>query len=401
MNEGELNLPAGLDVQSSAVQLRRYLSAHRAVMRALAGWLIATPRYEDKYAFGYQLWDHARHALAIQHRLSELRGGFSEASIEPRLDFALSELPHARDTGEFVDGLHVGLLGVLQDAYATHLGVAHPAANAPEIILIRQISSDLQRHQAWAGGRLEPGSAPDAAWREYLLSLLSGGFGLDGASGTAEPHSRPHSGLFRRPATILTDERIRRGGLLSFEDRRLLSYTEEVAEQFKVFFNEMYAACILASVLFDASASAVPLDFLCDVAHHCWDEVRHSEFGAVRLRELGLAPTQLDPILYEEAEGMPFMHRFCHLTLNLEVFFMPRKRPRKEQYEAAGDTASRLFADVDWSDEINHVRYGKRWTEWFLKDDARSIDDLKEEVEAYLLTRASYRERRGSALAPF
>jgi hypothetical protein len=34
-----------------------------------------------------------------------------------------------------------------------------------------------------------------------------------------------------------------------------------------------------------------------------------------------------------------------------------------EQFAAAGDEASRVFADADWSDEINHVRYGKRWLE--------------------------------------
>lgn len=401
MNDETLTQPAGLDVQASGAHLRRYLAVHRAAMRALAGWIITAPRYEDKYAFGYQLWDHARHALALQHRLTELRGGISDASIEPRLETALSELPHGRDTAEFTDGLHLGVVGALQAAYAAHLAVAHPAANAPEIILLNQIVPDLRRHQDWARRRLEGCAAPDPSWREYLLSLLQGAFAVAAPPDATRPLPRPHAQQFRRPATIVTDDRIRRGGLLAFEERRRLSYTEEVAEQFKVFFNEMYAACILASVLFDAASSAVPLDFLCDVAHHCWDEVRHSEFGAIRLHELGLAPAQLDPILYEEAQGMPFLHRFCHLTLNLEVFFMPRKRPRKEQYEAAGDGSSRLFADVDWSDEINHVRYGKRWTEWFLKDDARSVEDLKQEVEVHLMAQASYRQRKAGALAPF
>jgi hypothetical protein len=47
-----------------------------------------------------------------------------------------------------------------------------------------------------------------------------------------------------------------------------------------------------------------------------------------------------------------------------------------EQFAAAGDEASRVFADADWSDEINHVRYGKRWLEYFLRDDARSLEDI-------------------------
>jgi len=56
---------------------------------------------------------------------------------------------------------------------------------------------------------------------------------------------------------------------------------------------------------------------------------------------------------------------------------MARKRPRVIQYEEHGDARSKLFADIDWSDEINHVRYGKKWIDYFLKDDCREPEDLK------------------------
>ena len=63
---------------------------------------------------------------------------------------------------------------------------------------------------------------------------------------------------------------------------------------------------------------------------------------------------------------------------------MPRKKPRFEAYARANDPRSRLFADHDWSDEVNHARNGKRWLDELLKDDARSIRDIKEEVGAML-----------------
>ena len=63
---------------------------------------------------------------------------------------------------------------------------------------------------------------------------------------------------------------------------------------------------------------------------------------------------------------------------------MPRKPKRFKEYEQNGDRRSQLFADQDWSDEINHVRYGSRWTDYLLQDDFRDIDDIIEEVKQHL-----------------
>ena len=50
------------------------------------------------------------------------------------------------------------------------------------------------------------------------------------------------------------------------------------------------------------------------------------------------------------------------------------KRPRVRRYEEVSDARTQLFADIHWSDEGNHVQYGKRWVNHFLKDDAQSIE---------------------------
>jgi hypothetical protein len=41
---------------------------------------------------------------------------------------------------------------------------------------------------------------------------------------------------------------------------------------------------------------------------------------------------------------------------------------------------SRLFADHDWSDEMNHVRNARAWLQTLLEDDARDVEQLKEET---------------------
>lgn len=237
----------------------------------------------------------------------------------------------------------------------------------------------------WAVARIA--DQPPSAWRHYIRYKVQAAYSTEPVSGgkdeTIPAVIRPHAERFLRPKTIIVDNRLKRGGLLSLQQRQTLDYDAELIEQFRVYFNEFYAACLLASIIFDAT-SDVPLGFIVDAAHQCWDEVRHSQFGQMRLTELGVPPDRYDPILFEQVEALPFMHRFCHLTLNLEPFFMSRKRPRVMQYEQAGDIRSRLFADVDWSDEINHVRYGTYWMEWFLKDDARDIEDIKSEIAAHV-----------------
>jgi hypothetical protein len=316
--------------------------------------------------------------------MKELRGGLAGANLSTGYVELLDEIIHASNTAEFIEGLYLELLPALCREYEFVIREGDRAANAPEIALAHRILAGLNSQIKWAAARVA--DHPPSRWRVYIRSKVRAACSGDSASGqeTAIPVvARPHHGRFQRPRAIIMADHFQRGGLLSLQERQALAYDQELIEQFRVFFNEIYAAGLLASILFDAS-SDVPLDFLVDVAHQCWDEARHSQFGQMRLTELGVPPDRYDPILYEQVESLPFMHRFCHLTQNLEPFFMSRKRPRVMQYEQAGDTRSRLFADVDWSDEINHVRYGTVWMDWLLKDDARDIDDIKAEIAAHV-----------------
>jgi hypothetical protein len=389
----------GIDILHAARSLRRCYSIHRAILRTLSGWLVATPRIEDKYEFAYHLWDHAQHAEVVHRRLQELRGGLADANLSSASVELLDEVMHAADTVELIEGVYLELLPALAREYEDILKLGDRAANAPEIALARRILSDLDVEMKWAVERIA-GQQP-SAWRLYIRSKVYAAYAseptLEHKSKQISSVARPHHKRFQRPKTIVVDDRLQRGGLLSLEERRALDYEGELVEQFRVYFNEFYAASMLAAILYDATSDA-PLEFMVDVAHQCWDEARHSQFGQMRLTELGMPPDRYDPILYEQVEGLPFLHRFCHLTMSLEPFFMPRKRPRVMQYEQAGDTRSRLFADVDWSDEINHVRYGTRWMEWFLKDDARDVEDIQAEIAAHI---ERFTQSSNAPMSPF
>jgi len=164
-------------------------------------------------------------------------------------------------------------------------------------------------------------------------------------------------------------------------DMNTMSFEEYVLSGFKIYATEMWAAEVVASCIYDAPYD-MPWDFFHDLAHQCWDEARHAELGEVRLAELGYSisdfPTAVSE--YERSVRMPLLHRFCDLTVMAEAEHIHVRKPRFQKYLNAGDLRSAEFVDYDWSDEVNHVRYGFTWVNYMLQDDARTLDDLKEEV---------------------
>jgi len=377
----------GVDIHTTVELLRRYVFVERSLMRALAGWFIAHPRYETKYAFAHHLWHHSEHVTWLNERLVEMRGGRAEANIEPALQRALQAVVDAPSPSAFVAGAYGVIQQRLLACYRDHLACCDEAANAFEYRVLRRLIQDAEDHLDWAAKQEEHDG--DNAWRAHLTDLLEKAGGMSGllsrpAAKDTDPEIRPPTRQFDRPTTIIFDERIRTGALTAYDQRQNADTLTATREDFKVFFNEFYAATLLASVLFDADPSALPWAFFSDFAHHFWDEARHSQFGYFRLRELGMQPDTVNPVLFEQSQGMPILHRIAYLTLGLETYFMPRKRPRVKAYIERGDPRSQFFADQDWSDEANHVRYGKRWVSYLLEDDLRTEEDILAEVRKHL-----------------
>lgn len=381
----ERNGYRGLDIPMSANLLRRYAQIERELMRRLAGWFLAAPAYETKYAFGHHLWDHAEHVHWIRGRLVEMRGGLVRASVEPALAHAVEEAVHAANSEEFVAAAYLELKAALLACYRDHVAAADPTGNAAEARLLQRMIPDLERHLTWAEQQLP--AKPENPHRVLIRRLLraSGGIsGLEQRVGFGKEPAPCSPTRFVRPSSVVFDSRIRRGELQPYDKRESASVAESTLEDFKVFFNEFYAAALLASVLYDADPGEVPWEFFHDFAKHFWDEARHSEFGAIRLKELGAQPEICDQTLFEQTQDLSILHRVCYLTLGLETYFMPRKAPRVKKFLEVGDPRSQLFADQDWSDEITHVRNGKRWVDYLLAEDFRTEKDVLDEVRQHL-----------------
>lgn len=367
----------GLPVKTTAHLLRTYAYIERRCIKALAGWFLVLPRYEDKYSIAYHLLDHAEHVTWLRARLSEMRAGLPDAATLPALHRVMEEVIHAPDSNSFLMGLYGVVKKHLLQQYKQHLEQCDPSANAVEVRILKRMIPEIESQLDWYE-KLKIHSSENA-WVLSLEKMISAMGGIEVTTPLNPFLENSISKRFERPKTILFDPRIRIGELTAYEVRQQMDEKQSLIEQFKVFFNEFYAASLLASILYDGFEDGYPWELYADFCRHFWDEVRHSEFGSIRLRELGIEPSVCNPVLFEQSESLPVLHRICYLTRGLEGYFMPRKQPRVKEYEARGDHRSQLFADQDWSDEISHVRYGNHWGEFLLENDHRTIEDILEE----------------------
>ena len=299
----------GLGIKKTAEHLRNYACLERRGIRLLAGWFLRVPAYETKYRLADSLYDASEHVTWLRARLSEMRAGNPDANVRPELREWVDACVNAPDTGDFLRGFYGVVLEAKLDALDEDLRQLDPCGNANEIRLLRRIKAGLDEQRFWY--RTLPVADSESPWVRSLKARLEGIGGIHGEEGKSASIA-PLDGAvpFQRPATILFDERITTAELVRYEARQEMTPHEATVEQFKVFFNEFYAAALLASILFDAADSDYPWAFFADFSRHFWDEARHSEFGAIRLRELNVEPDRVNPILFEQSQDLPVLHPY-------------------------------------------------------------------------------------------
>jgi hypothetical protein len=383
----------GYNITENARLLRRYATIERRSMRILCAWLPEIPEWEVKKGVARHLWDESEHVTWLRQRLLELRGGRADADAEPAIVMMMDEAINAPNTAGLIAGLYLGVKRRLLDAYRHHTEHANYVIDAPTIDILRRLIVEEERHLAWAEAMFndltrDPATERIATeWLQYVEALIESAGGLSPLVLRAEPGPERPSGYtpFRRSMKAHRDSRFdvrpAREVYQTQGDMSSLPFEEYVLSGFKIYSTEMWAAELVASCIVDAP-SDMPWDFFHDLARQCWDEARHAELGEIRLAEMGISlsdfPTAVSE--YERCVRMPMLHRFCDLTIMAEAKHISVRKPRLKSYSEAGDMRSAEFVDYEWSDEVNHCRYGYRWVNYMLEGDARSVDDLCAEV---------------------
>jgi hypothetical protein len=157
--------------------------------------------------------------------------------------------------------------------------------------------------------------------------------------------------------------------------------------RFRHYLNEMTAAETLGSILW--MTPEMPWEFQYNTARHLWDEVRHSQLGQLVIQHLGYRVRDIWQVvqIYNVMMTLPAVEQYALLTTVIEPNGMPEKRRNIEHFEMIRDDVAAQAVTYDWSDENNHIRWGKKWTPVLLETYAyhETPEQIADRTEQWLL----------------
>ena len=149
----------------------------------------------------------------------------------------------------------------------------------------------------------------------------------------------------------------------------------------------MTAAETLGSILW--MTPEMSWEYQYNLARHLWDELRHSQLGQDMIKRLGLRVQDIWQVvqIYNVMMTLPAVEQYALLTTVIEPNGMPEKRINIEHFEKIHDDISAQAITYDWSDENNHVRWGKKWTPVLLETYGyrETPEQIAERMSAWLL----------------
>lgn len=328
-----------------------------------------------------------------------------EGHAEGKLADFFAELLESRDDDEFAAGLYGVALPAYRDALQRYLDETNPLVDHPTVRLIRQVLLDLDAQLEFGSALLDVPPSPlpspprgGGVWASHLRAYLAAAGGVDGTLPERPSYELPpprSTGEFEPARAFARDERFsttvpKLSPFGEAETREALLTKMWVRAQ------EMTAAELCASVLFEWEG--LPYDGCLDLARHCWDEVRHSLFGQAALEGEGIALESLPNWVGYAGHTMPFppQKRYAHLAIATEASMMKHPGGKRGEWEWVRDKAQHAlmttFQDFDWADEVNHVRYGRKWlVGYFFGGDRAKAKALADEtVKDRLAYYASY-----------
>ena len=249
---------------------------------------------------------------------------------------------------------------------------------------------------AWAEQTLaelsqgQAGATDWRPWQEYIAGLLTAAGGVDGAPQAPVARLSVPPGIpCSCPGMNASASRIFRSSILLSTSSRTAKRQPEAHREwrFRHYLNEMTAAETLGSILW--MTPEMPWEFQYNLARHLWDEVRHSQLGQDMIRRLGYEPKDIWQVvqIYNVMMTLPAVEQYALLTTVIEPNGMPEKRVNIEHFERIHDEISAQAITYDWSDENNHVRWGKKWTPVLLETYGYSEtpDEIAARTEKWLL----------------
>ena len=354
-----------ITIEQNTEILKRFAFLERSAMRALAGWLPGVPEWEAKNEFGLHIWESADNVETIYQRLRELRSYAPERGLSNTIfDFG-KELAHGANSGEVIAGIYLVAKKNLLDALRRHPDSTWVAFDNPTVKVTEKLIVILEKQVAWAEKFLPTISTNYTdykPWQNYLSALLAHDGGV---TGNREQSSLPVR-VGGHNLLVPWKECQREAGwpifdpAVDFEPDRKKQPEAHREWRFKHYLNEMTAAETLGSILW--LTPEMTWEYQYNVARHLWDEIRHSQLGQIRVKQLGLRIGDVPQVvqIYNVMMTLPAVEQYALLTTVIEPNGMPEKVANREHWEEIQDEISAAAVSYDWNDENFHVRWGKK-----------------------------------------
>lgn len=386
-------LPSVQDVEQSSSLQRRLYRTIRETLRAMAGRIISTEKWEAKKLLARHLWLDAEHADAVRTRVLELR--FPRVDVDLDADKALlallGNLPSTNSDAEFLAGIYRVIKPAVLDAIERYLGQSDRLDDAPSHRALRWVVEELREQLGefealWQ--QLSPADRNDSDdWVDWLQAALTEAGGL-----LASDSGRPL--LFRAG---LSDRARYSIPLAPKRDPRWLPAVTQVPprpprtpQEQQVWVaidhvNELWACELPAALIWHYEN--MPWSLYRDTARWAYDEMRHAMMGERRLLSYGFeigvdAPMVPDHWMGVAARGG--LEAMLFLVHGLEQGGPKWKAQLKSELWAMGDPYSAQDCDYDWADEAGHIRYGQDWLKALFPEMPKAAIGARTEQEVAL-----------------
>ncbi len=394
-------------VQANIDRLKRYQALETHLSRLLGGWLPGIARWEVKQRVSYHLWENMEHSRDLRTRLWELRITNPDRGVDPQLIAAVEQLALAQHDHELIAGVYLVWKPALLAAYQHYVASTFDIYDYPSVMALKPIISRTQEQIAW-GKRAVDDMADSGEkrrqvqrWVQYAQDTLAaiGGVNGDGEQ-AALPVPPPAYSLLLPFAEARRDDRFE----IAIASPALPDENDPLAYlvwQFSNYVQEMQAAETLATTLWEVKG--MDWEFYYDVTRHMWDEVRHSELGENRLKQLGYHISDFPSSIgsYGWRQLFDPVIRYCALTYVIEAGSFKLKHESYQRYLQQGDMESAQALMYDIMDETMHVRFGQKWTTPLMKHYAytQSLPDLIEQCREIVASHSVAPSQRIAAKA--
>lgn len=375
--------PPYLSPEETADALRDFFWREFELARMCFGWLPSLGTWEQKWWSGQIAYWHTRHMRLLEERIRELPGTLQDRSDTPALlRDACTRISLAPSAQAFWTGYEL-LLNRLYRDYDAFLAAADPVTNHPTIDCLSHLMVERPRILGWLStGPLavyhdrSGEGGPDSAWRDYSERVLDAvGRVMDGDENAwpAIPDGDPIGPVpvdgRSDPSMIASDyqQRIPEKDRLNYEfyaDEKNSPLANNTRQMIFINSTEIIASELVAYIFY--SCHGLPFEFYYDTARHIWDEIRHTEMGLRRLKQLGF---RIEDFRYwgpchvaKDATALDHYEFYSELTNRAEACSFSYKRACAEAFRKHGDIISAIQSEFDVADERLHTGYGTKWS---------------------------------------